>query len=35
MRVAVVGAGYFAQFQIAAWHRMAGIELAAVADRDP
>lgn len=31
-RVAVVGAGYFARFQIAAWARIDGVELACVAD---
>ncbi|MHA3977441.1 Gfo/Idh/MocA family protein [Halovulum sp. GXIMD14794] len=31
-RVAVVGAGYFARFQIAAWARMDGVSLVCVAD---
>jgi len=35
MRVAVVGAGYFAQFQIEAWARHEGATLAAVCDLDP
>ena len=34
MRVAVVGAGYFAQFQIEAWARHPGAVLAAVCDLD-
>jgi len=33
-RVAVIGAGYFAAFQIAAWARMDGVELVCVADAD-
>ena len=32
-RVAVLGAGYFAQFQIAAWAAMDDVTLVAVADR--
>ncbi len=35
MRVASIGAGYFARFQIAAWQRMEGVTLAAIADLDP
>jgi len=33
-QVAVIGAGYFAQFHHDAWQRMANAELAGVADRD-
>ncbi|WP_112321491.1 Gfo/Idh/MocA family protein [Oceanibium sediminis] len=33
-RVAVVGAGYFAGFQIAAWQRIAGAELVAIVEPD-
>jgi predicted dehydrogenase len=35
MKGALVGAGYFAQFQAEAWMRMDGVDLAAVADRAP
>lgn len=35
LRVGVLGAGYFAGFQIAAWDRLAQTALVAVADRDP
>jgi len=34
MKVCVVGAGYYAQFQLAAWARIRGVELAAIADPD-
>jgi len=34
-RVGVLGAGYFAQFQIAAWAAMEDVTLIAVADRSP
>ncbi|MDA1099359.1 MAG: Gfo/Idh/MocA family oxidoreductase [Proteobacteria bacterium] len=34
LRVAVIGAGYFAQFHHAAWDRLPGVELVAIADRD-
>ena len=34
-RVGVLGAGYFAQFHIDAWRRLAGATLAGVADADP
>jgi predicted dehydrogenase len=34
LRVAVIGAGYFAQFQIAAWRDLPGAELAALCDID-
>ncbi len=34
LRVGVVGAGYFARFQIAAWTRVPGASLAAVCDLD-
>ncbi len=33
-RVGVVGAGYFAQFQLRAWTRLPGAKLVAVADKD-
>ena len=33
-RVCVLGAGYFAQFQIRSWSRLDGAELVAIADRD-
>lgn len=35
LRVACLGAGYFAQFHHDAWRRIDGVELAAVADRNP
>ena len=35
LRVAVVGAGYFARFHLDSWLRMDGVELVGVADRDP
>ncbi|MEM6466922.1 MAG: Gfo/Idh/MocA family oxidoreductase, partial [Pseudomonadota bacterium] len=35
MRVGVVGAGFFAQFQIQAWKRIEGVELVGVAELDP
>jgi len=35
IRVALVGAGYFARFQLDAWRRLEGVRLAAVCDRDP
>lgn len=35
LRVAVQGAGYFAQFHHDAWQRLEGCKLVAVADRDP
>lgn len=35
LRVALVGAGYFAQFHLDAWRRMHGASLVAVCDRDP
>jgi predicted dehydrogenase len=31
----MVGAGYFAQFQAAAWQRLPGVEITAVADESP
>jgi predicted dehydrogenase len=34
LRVAVIGAGYFAQFHHAAWTRLQGAELVAIADLD-
>ncbi len=34
LRGAIIGCGYFAQFQIAAWKRMPDIELAAACDLD-
>ncbi|EAR51322.1 probable NADH-dependent dyhydrogenase [Oceanicola granulosus HTCC2516] len=34
LRVASVGAGYFAQFQIAAWHDLPGVALAGLCDTD-
>ncbi len=34
MRVAVIGAGYFAQFHHDAWNRLPGAELVAIADQD-
>lgn len=33
-RVGVVGAGYFAQFQLRAWARLSDVNLVAVADKD-
>ena len=35
IRVCVIGAGYFAQYQIAAWRRLDGVDLVGVADLDP
>jgi predicted dehydrogenase len=35
IRVALVGAGYFARFQLDAWRRLDGARLVAVCDRDP
>ena len=35
MRVALVGAGYFARFHLDAWLRMSNARLVAVCDRDP
>ena len=35
IRVALVGAGYFARFHLGAWRRMDGVQLVAVCDRDP
>ncbi len=35
MRVACLGAGYFAQFHIEAWKRLPNADLVAVADHDP
>lgn len=34
IRVAVIGAGYFARFQIGAWARMEGVELVAIVEPD-
>lgn len=34
MKVCVVGAGYYAQFHLAAWARMAGVEVVGLADLD-
>lgn len=34
LRVAVAGAGYFCQFQLDGWRRMAGIAIAAICNRD-
>ena len=34
LRVAVAGAGYFCQFQLDGWRRIAGIELAGICNRD-
>ena len=34
LRVAVAGAGYFCQFQLDAWRRIPGIEIAAICNRD-
>ncbi len=34
-RVAVVGAGYFGQFHVDAWARMADVELVGIVERDP
>jgi predicted dehydrogenase len=34
LRVAVIGAGYFARFQIEAWQRLADAELVAICDLD-
>src|SRR5215471_13015548 len=35
LRGAIIGCGYFAQFQLAAWKRMAGVEIVAASDLDP
>ena len=35
IRVALVGAGFFARFHLDAWRRMEGARLVAVCDRDP
>jgi predicted dehydrogenase len=35
LRGAIIGCGYFAQFQISAWKRMADVDLAAACDLDP
>lgn len=35
LTAAVVGLGYFSQFHLAAWQALDGVDLAAVADRDP
>lgn len=35
MKLILVGAGFFAQFQAEAWHRIPGAELAAVVDSQP
>jgi len=35
IRVALVGAGYFARFQLDAWQRLQGVRLVAVCDHDP
>ncbi len=34
LRIGIVGAGFFARFQIAAWKRLSGASLAAVCDLD-
>ena len=34
MKVACIGAGYFAQFQLEAWSRMPGVELIALCEQD-
>ena len=34
LRVAVIGAGYFAQFQLDGWRRIPGVELSAICNRD-
>lgn len=34
LRVAVAGAGYFCQFQLDGWKRIAGVELAGICNRD-
>lgn len=34
LRVAVAGAGYFAQFHLDGWKRIPGVELVAICDRD-
>jgi len=34
MKVCVVGAGYYAQFHLAAWARMSGVEIVGIADMD-
>ncbi|MEM1396382.1 MAG: Gfo/Idh/MocA family oxidoreductase, partial [Pseudomonadota bacterium] len=34
LRVATIGAGYFSQFHLEAWSRMADVELVAVCDSD-
>jgi len=35
LRGAIVGCGYFAQFQLAAWKRMPDVEIVAASDLDP
>ncbi|MEL7119171.1 MAG: Gfo/Idh/MocA family oxidoreductase [Bacteroidota bacterium] len=35
LRVACVGAGYFAQFHLEAWQRLAPVKLIAICDQDP
>jgi predicted dehydrogenase len=35
LRIAVIGAGFFARFHLEAWHRVPGVTLVAVCDRDP
>ena len=35
VRVATVGAGYFARFQYEAWHRLEAVELVAICNRTP
>ena len=35
VRVALVGAGFFARFHLDAWRRLDGARLVAVCDRDP
>ncbi len=35
LRVAVVGSGYFSQFHYEAWSRIDGVEMVALASRDP
>ncbi len=34
LQVIAIGGGYFAQFQLEAWHRLPQVRLAAIADRD-
>jgi predicted dehydrogenase len=35
LRVALAGAGFFGRFQAEAWRRIEGVELVAIADREP